>query len=111
MLVGRALMDAGFEVIYLGLRQTAVMIARAAVTENADVIGLSVLTGGHVQHAVQVLQALREIDAGDIPVVMGGIISASSGEELLQAGVAMYFGPGESLTTIVQAFETLCITR
>jgi len=111
MLVGRALHESGFEVIYLGLRQTADMIARAAVSEDADVIGLSVLTGGHVQHAQQLMTSLEADGAADIPVIMGGIISLESGQELLDAGVTAYFGPGRTLTEIVACFEETCRAR
>ena len=108
MLVARALRDAGFEVVYLGLRQTAAAIAAAAVAEDANAVGLSVLTGAHITQAEQVLAALRSAGADDIPVVMGGIISPDSAEELLEAGVAAVFGPGGSLGAIVAKFESLC---
>jgi methylmalonyl-CoA mutase C-terminal domain/subunit len=111
MLVARALRDAGFEVVYLGLRQTAAAIAAAAVAEDANAVGLSVLTGAHITQAEQVLGALRSAGAGDIPVVMGGIISPESAVELLDAGVAAVFGPGGSLGAIVAKFESLCCSH
>lgn len=108
MLVSRALQDAGFEVIYLGLRQTAAKIASAAVSEDVDVIGLSVLTGGHLEHARELLKALEAADASSIPVVVGGIISEESAQELAACGVAATFGPGVSLARIVESISGLC---
>jgi methylmalonyl-CoA mutase C-terminal domain/subunit len=101
MLVGRALRDAGMEVVYLGPRQRPGAIAQAVVQEDADVLGLSVLTGGHLVHARRVLEALRDAGAGDVPVVLGGIIPESATAELRELGIAEVFGPGDALTEIV----------
>jgi methylmalonyl-CoA mutase C-terminal domain/subunit len=107
LLVARALIDAGFEVIYLGSRQSAQAIAEAAVQEDADVVGLSVLTGGHMVHCDRVLAALRDADAGDIPLVVGGIIPDVAANELRERGVACVFGPGEPLPEIVGRIREL----
>lgn len=97
LLIARALRDAGFEVVYLGPRQTPAAIAEAVIQEDADVLGLSILTGGHLTHSERVLEALRENGAADVPVVVGGIIPPAAAEELRRVGVADVFGPGVSL--------------
>lgn len=107
LLVARALTDAGFEVIYLGSRQSARAIAEAAVQEDADLVGLSVLTGGHMTHCDRVLTALREADAGDVPLVVGGIIPPDAARQLQEQGVACVFGPGEPLPEIVSRIREL----
>jgi len=88
--VARALRDAGFEVVYLGLRRTPVEIAAAAVQEDVDVIGLSVLSGAHVPLARKLLAALEQQGAS-IPVVMGGTIPERDVPRLVEAGVAAVF--------------------
>jgi methylmalonyl-CoA mutase C-terminal domain/subunit len=107
MLVARALRDAGFEVIYLGPRQPPLAIARSVVDEDADVLGLSILTGGHLTHTERVLAALRELQADNVPVVVGGIIPARAAEQLEAIGVAAVFGPGDSLREIVERIDRL----
>lgn len=107
LLVARALRDAGFEVIYLGVRQRPGAIAAAVVQEGADALGLSVLTGAHLVHARRVLAALRESGAEDVPVVMGGIIPPSAAADLKALGIAAVFGPGETLEAIVGRISEL----
>jgi methylmalonyl-CoA mutase C-terminal domain/subunit len=99
--VARALRDAGVEVIYTGLHQTPEQIVAAALQEDADAIGLSVLSGAHMTQFTRVLELLRERDAGDIVVFGGGIIPAADIAELEQLGVARIFTPGATTTEIV----------
>jgi methylmalonyl-CoA mutase, C-terminal domain len=99
--VARALRDAGVEVIYTGLHQTPEQIVAAALQEDADAIGLSVLSGAHMRQFRRVIELLRERDATDITVFGGGIIPDADIAELEQLGVAKIFTPGASTTEIV----------
>jgi methylmalonyl-CoA mutase C-terminal domain/subunit len=99
--VARALRDAGVEVIYTGLHQTPEQIVGAALQEDADAIGLSVLSGAHMTQFRRVLELLRERDATDIVVFGGGIIPEADIAELKQLGVAEIFTPGAATTEIV----------
>ena len=98
--VARALRDAGFEVIYTGLHQTPQMVVEAAVQEDVDIVGLSILSGAHVPlvMAVQDLFQKRKIDK---PIFVGGIIPPDDAKLLLAHGVAAVFGPGSSTKEIV----------
>ncbi len=98
--VARILRDAGFEVIYTGLFQTPDTVAAAAVDEDVDAIGLSMLSGAHMTLAPKVVQKLRERGA-DIPVVVGGIIPAKDAPKLREAGVAGVLTPGSTADDIV----------
>ena len=99
--VARALRDAGVEVIYTGLHQTPEQIVAAALQEDADGIGLSVLSGAHMTQFARVLELLKERGADDITVFGGGIIPAADISELQQLGVARIFTPGASTHEIV----------
>jgi methylmalonyl-CoA mutase, C-terminal domain len=99
--VARALRDAGVEVIYTGLHQTPEQIVAAALQEDADAIGLSVLSGAHMTQFRRVLDLLKERDASDIVVFGGGIIPDADIAELERMGVAKIFTPGASTTDIV----------
>src|SRR5215470_17277171 len=99
--VARALRDAGVEVIYTGLHQTPEQIVAAALQEDADAIGLSVLSGAHMTQFARVIELLRERDAADIVVFGGGIIPDADIAELEQMGVAKIFTPGAATTEIV----------
>ena len=99
--IARALRDAGMEVIYTGLRQTPEMIAAAALQEDADVIGLSILSGAHNAIVPRVMELLREKDMSDVRVIVGGIIPDEDAQELKRQGVAAVFQPGASLDAIV----------
>jgi methylmalonyl-CoA mutase C-terminal domain/subunit len=99
--VARALRDAGVEVIYTGLHQTPEQIVSAALQEDADAIGLSILSGAHMTQFSRVLELLRERDAADITVFGGGIIPDADIAELEQMGVAKIFTPGATTTEIV----------
>src|SRR6266542_4330157 len=100
--IARALRDAGMEVIYTGLRQTPEMIASAALQEDVQVIGLSILSGAHMAIVPRVLELLREKEMTDVKVVIGGIIPDEDAARLKQLGVAAVFQPGASLETIVE---------
>jgi (2R)-ethylmalonyl-CoA mutase len=94
--------DAGFEVIYSGIRLTPAQIAAAAVAEDVHCVGLSILSGGHTELVPDVLRRLREAGAGDIPVVVGGIIPPADAEALRAQGVAAVFTPADfDITAIV----------
>jgi methylmalonyl-CoA mutase, C-terminal domain len=99
--VARALRDAGVEVIYTGLHQTPEQIVSAALQEDADAIGLSVLSGAHMTQFSRVLELLAEKNATDITVFGGGIIPDADIAELEQMGVAKIFTPGATTTEIV----------
>ncbi len=99
--VARALRDAGVEVIYTGLHQTPEQVVEAAVQEDADGIGLSILSGAHMTLSARVLELLRERDAGDITVFVGGIVPDPDIPELERLGVAQVFTPGASTHEIV----------
>jgi methylmalonyl-CoA mutase C-terminal domain/subunit len=98
--VARMLRDAWFEVIYMGLFQTPETVAAAAIDEDVDAIGLSMLSGAHMTLAPRVVQRLRERDA-DIPVVVGGIVPDQDVPQLLAAGIAAVLGPGASADEVV----------
>ncbi len=100
--IARALRDAGMEVIYTGLRQTPEMIAAAAVQEDVDAVGLSILSGAHNTLLPRVVALLREYGLGDVPVFAGGIIPEEDIPGLKAAGIAAVFGPGTPLSEIVQ---------
>jgi methylmalonyl-CoA mutase, C-terminal domain len=100
--VARALRDAGMEVIYTGLHQTPEQIVETAIQEDADAVGLSVLSGAHMTLFRRVLELLAERDADDIVVFGGGIIPAEDIAELERLGVAKIFTPGASTASIVE---------
>ena len=99
--VARALRDAGIEVVYTGLHQTPAQIVETAIQEDADVIGLSVLSGAHMTLFAEVLRQLEERDARDIVVFGGGIIPKDDIAPLEALGVAQIFTPGTTMATIV----------
>ena len=99
--IARALRDAGMEVIYTGLRQTPEMIAEAALQEDVDAVGLSILSGAHNALLPRILQVMRERGLGDVPVFVGGIIPDEDIAGLTAAGVAGVFGPGTPIADIV----------
>lgn len=99
--IARALRDAGMEVIYTGLRQTPEMIASAAVQEDVDVIGLSILSGAHNALCPRLMELLREKGMSDVTVLIGGIIPEADIPGLKKAGIAEVFLPGTSTQDIV----------
>jgi len=104
--IARALRDAGMEVIYTGLRQTPEMIVNAALQEDVQVIGLSILSGAHNAIVPRVLELLRANGMDDVKVVVGGIIPDEDAEELKKQGVAAVFQPGASLDAIVSFIQS-----
>ncbi|HVG06206.1 MAG TPA: cobalamin B12-binding domain-containing protein [Thermoanaerobaculia bacterium] len=103
--VARALRDAGYEVIYTGLRQTPEQIAAAAVQEDVDAVGLSILSGAHNVLLPEITRLLKEQGAGDILVFAGGIIPEQDMEGLKAAGIEAIFLPGTSTRDIVQYLQ------
>ena len=100
--VARALRDAGMEVVYTGLHQTPEQIVEAAIQEDADAVGLSVLSGAHMTLFAKVVDLLKQRDASDIVVFGGGIIPDDDLPELERMGVATVFTPGATTTEIVE---------
>ncbi len=100
--VARALRDAGMEVVYTGLHQTPEQIVEAALQEDADAVGLSVLSGAHMTHFARVVELLREKDAEDVVDFGGGIIPEADIDELERLGVRKVFTPGASMHEIVE---------
>jgi methylmalonyl-CoA mutase C-terminal domain/subunit len=103
--IARALRDAGMEIIYTGLRQTPEMVAEAALHEDVDAVGLSILSGAHMALVPRILELLRDQGQGDIPVLLGGIIPDEDEPRLLESGVTAIFGPGTNTETIIHAFR------
>jgi methylmalonyl-CoA mutase C-terminal domain/subunit len=101
-IIARALRDAGMEVIYTGLRQTPEMIASAAVQEDVDVIGLSILSGAHNTICPRLMELLREKGMNDVTVLIGGIIPEADIPALKKAGIAEVFLPGSTTHGIVE---------
>jgi methylmalonyl-CoA mutase C-terminal domain/subunit len=105
--VARALRDAGMEVIYTGLRQTPEMIAEAALQEDADFVGLSVLSGAHMALIPRILELLKEQGQESVKVLVGGIIPDEDVPKLLDMGVAAVFGPGTSMDDIIHQMNAV----
>jgi methylmalonyl-CoA mutase, C-terminal domain len=103
--IARALRDAGMEVIYTGLRQTPDMIAEAALQEDVDVVGLSILSGAHNALTPRILEVLQAKGLGDVKVFLGGIIPDEDIPSLKALGVTGIFGPGTSMEAIVKAIR------
>ncbi len=105
--IAMALRDAGAEVIYLGMRRTATEVIDAAVDEDVDAIGLSILSGSHLALAREVLEERRSQNAEDIPLVVGGTISPEDSETLVAMGVAAVFPVGSALDEVVSELLTI----
>jgi methylmalonyl-CoA mutase C-terminal domain/subunit len=103
--VAAALRDAGMEVVYTGLHQTPEMIATAAVQEDVDVVGLSILSGAHMTLFPRVVELLREAGRDDVLVTGGGIIPKEDMEELQRLGVGRLFGPGTPTSDLVEFIQ------
>lgn len=106
-IVARTLRDAGMEVIYAGLRQTPEAIVQAAIEEDVDLVGVSILSGAHMALIPRIVRLLRKEKAGDIPVFAGGIIPDEDARRLKRLGVQAIFGPGASLEEIVTTARRL----
>ena len=100
-IIARALRDAGMEVIYTGLHQTPEQIVETVLQEDADAVGLSILSGAHITLVPRVVELLREREAGDVIVTVGGTIPAQDIPELKQLGVAAVFTPGAPTSDII----------
>jgi methylmalonyl-CoA mutase C-terminal domain/subunit len=100
--IARALRDAGFEVIYTGLHQTPEQVVQAVIEEDADAVGLSLLSGAHLTLVPKIMEALRSHGAGDVLVVCGGIIPEADIPKLNEIGVAKVFTPGAPLQDILE---------
>jgi methylmalonyl-CoA mutase C-terminal domain/subunit len=103
--IARALRDAGFEVIYTGLHQTPEQVVEAVIQEDADAVGLSLLSGAHMTLVPRVIDLLQQRDAADVIVMCGGIIPEADIPTLKEAGVAAVFTPGTPLPTIAEWLE------
>ncbi len=103
--IARALRDSGMEVIYTGIRQTPQMIVQAAIQEDVDVLGMSILSGAHLEILPGIMELLREEGLSDIVVIVGGIIPESDRQPLLDLGISGVFGPGTSTGAIAEFIE------
>jgi len=103
--VARALRDAGMEVIYTGIRQTPDMIVEAAIQEDADVVGLSILSGAHLELFPPIIEGLKEQGREDALVIAGGIIPEDDIPALQQMGIKAIFGPGTSTEDIISFIQ------
>jgi methylmalonyl-CoA mutase cobalamin-binding domain/chain len=101
-IIARAFRDAGMEVIYTGLHQTPEQIVETAIQEDADAVGISILSGAHMTLVPRILELLRENDADDVVVLVGGTIPDEDAAELRTLGVAGVFGPGAPTSEIVE---------
>ena len=104
-IIARALRDAGMEVIYTGLHQTPEQIVETVIQEDADAVGLSILSGAHMTLVPKVIELLREQDAGDVIVTVGGTIPAQDIPELKELGVAEVFTPGAPTQAIIDYIQ------
>jgi methylmalonyl-CoA mutase C-terminal domain/subunit len=103
--VARALRDAGYEVIYTGLRQTPEQIAETALQEDVDVVGLSILSGAHMRLFPEIMQLLKEREMTELLVIAGGIIPAEDFKPLKKLGIKAIFGPGTPTSEIVEFIQ------
>jgi methylmalonyl-CoA mutase C-terminal domain/subunit len=108
--VARALRDAGMEVIYTGLRQTPAMVAEAALQEDVDVVGLSILSGAHMELVPRIIKEMRQRGIGDLPLFLGGIIPSDDIPALMEMGIRQVFGPGTSMQTIVSFIQQTVVS-
>ena len=104
-IIARALRDAGMEVIYTGLHQTPAQIVETAIQEDADAVGVSILSGAHMTLVPRILDGLRDAGADDVLVVVGGTIPPDDAEELKEKGVSAVFGPGATTGEIVEFLQ------
>lgn len=109
--IASALRDAGFEVIYSGLHQTPEMLAEAALQEDVDVLGISLLSGAHMTLVPRVLDLLKKNEMQDVLVLAGGTIPPDDAKELEHTGVSRVFGPGTDTRDIIEHIRTWNATR
>ncbi len=110
-IIARTLRDAGMEVVYTGIRQTPEMIAEAALQEDVDVLGLSILSGAHMELFPEIFNGLKSRGLDRIVVVAGGIIPDADREALIELGVLAVFGPGTSTSEIVEFIRDTAAER
>jgi methylmalonyl-CoA mutase C-terminal domain/subunit len=110
-IIARALRDAGMEVIYTGLHQTPEQIVETVIQEDADAVGISILSGAHMTLIPKIVELLRQQEADDVLVLVGGTIPAEDGEELKRGGVAEIFTPGAATTAIVSFIREQAVAR
>lgn len=108
--IARALRDAGMEVIYTGLRQTPEMIAEAALQEDVDIVGISILSGAHMTLVPRIIELMQEKGIGDIKVLVGGTLPDDDAAELKRGGVAAVFGPGSNTDDIVAYIRSVVVS-
>lgn len=106
-LIARALRDAGMEVIYTGLRQTPQMITAAALQEDVDVVGMSILSGAHMTLVPRVIESLKEAGLSDVAIFVGGIIPDEDWPALKEMGVSAVYGPGTTTQQVIDAVRKL----
>jgi methylmalonyl-CoA mutase C-terminal domain/subunit len=105
--IARALADAGMEVVYTGTRQTPQMIVNAALQEDVDIVGLSILSGAHQELCSRIVSLLKQKGMEDIPIIVGGIIPNGDILELKRMGIKEVFGPGTTTTQVVSCVQDL----
>ncbi|WP_338603825.1 cobalamin B12-binding domain-containing protein [Sulfolobus tengchongensis] len=105
--VARALKDAGMEVVYTGLRQTPEQIVKAAIQEDADVIGISILSGAHLELIPKVIELMKQNGLDDVGIIVGGVIPPDDIKKLKEIGVDEVFLPGSSLKEIVEKVKKI----
>jgi len=105
--IARALADAGMEVVYTGTRQTPQMIANAAIQEDVDIVGLSILSGAHKELCSRIIALFKEKGIGEVPIIVGGIIPGFDVPELKKMGVKAVFDPGTTTAQVVACVENL----
>ena len=108
--IARALRDAGMEVIYTGIRQTPQMVVQAAAQEDVAVLGLSILSGAHMELMPEIMRLLREQQMDDVLVILGGIVPEPDRAPLADMGVSAVFGPGTSTNDIVDYIASNALT-
>jgi len=109
--VARALKDAGFDVVYLGVHQTPENVVNTAIEEDVDIIGVSILSGSHTELAQDLMNLLKKKKADHIPVFMGGIIPPQDIPVLKKIGIKEVFGPGTSLKTIIEKVYEMAVKK
>ena len=109
--IARALADAGMEVVYTGTRQTPQMIVNAALQEDADIVGLSILSGAHRELCSRIISLFKEKGIEDIPIIVGGIIPDGDVPELKKMGIKEVFGPGTTTAQVVSCVRNLVSRR
>jgi methylmalonyl-CoA mutase, C-terminal domain len=106
--VAKALMFAGFEVIYTGLHQTPEQVVSTALQEGVDILGLSILSGGQLPLITRIIQLMKEKSMENVPIIVGGIIPKLDREKLKNLGVARVFGPGTASDEFIKFFQEVC---